>query len=81
MKTDLVLRNGQNQINKCEVERRIKLAVKQAGSQKAFASETGNSKALVSLVINGGRQPSESMLQRVGVRKVTMYVDDSNNNN
>lgn len=53
-----------------EMRRRIRAA----GSQKAWAQAIGVSEAYLSDVLNGRRDPGESILGPLGLRKEVRYV-------
>lgn len=48
-------------------------AVRKAGSQVAFATQAGVSPAYVSDVLNARRDPGDSILKAVGLKKVIRY--------
>ena len=57
-----------------EVMLLLNKAVRDAGSQKAFAEQCGISQQFLHDVLNARRAPSEKILSVLGVRKVTRFV-------
>ncbi len=62
---------------KVDIDARAKLvaAIKQAGGQRALAREWGVSQQYLCDVVNGRRPISESILDRLGLRRVVSYID------
>lgn len=60
-------------LDSIEVCRRLSAAVKKAGSQKAFAEKHGISTAYLCDVLNARREPGPSVLEAIGLMKVTRY--------
>lgn len=56
-----------------EVRERIAAAVREAGSQKAFAKSAGISAPNLNQVIKGVREPSEALLAALGLVRVVAY--------
>jgi DNA-binding transcriptional regulator YdaS (Cro superfamily) len=53
---------------------RLQAACKAAGGQQAWAARHGLSASYVSDVLNGRRDPGESILRALGLAKVVRYV-------
>lgn len=62
-----------NLITAAEVRERIAAAVREAGSQKAFAASVGVSAPNLNQVIKGVREPSEALLAALGLVRVVAY--------
>ena len=58
-----------------EVFKRLRAACKAAGGQGAWAERHGMSAAYISDVLNGRRDPGESILRALGLRRVVNYVE------
>lgn len=67
--------NQNDLLDFADITGRIQTACRADGSQKAFADRCGVTKQFVGLVLNGVRQPSDTILAAVGVRKVIRYED------
>ncbi len=57
---------------------KLRNATKEAGSQSAFAAKHCMSPAYVSDVLNARRDPGDSILAALGLRKVVGYVEKRN---
>jgi len=57
-----------------EVIGMLNRAVRDAGSQKAFAERCGVSQQFLHDVLNARRMPSEKILSTIGVKKVIRFV-------
>jgi len=60
-------------LDSLEVCRRLSVACKAAGSQRAWAEQHGVSAAYVSDVINALRPPGQSVLDALGLVRVVRY--------
>lgn len=60
-------------LDSLEVCRRLSAACAKAGSQKAFAEKHGISTAYLCDVLNARREPGPSVLDAIGLVKVTRY--------
>lgn len=64
-------------IDEAEVRKMIRHACKEAGSQTALAQSLGVSKAFISDIVRGNREPSGKVLEHLGLtkesRRVTVY--------
>lgn len=58
-----------------DVCRLLRQACKAAGSQQAWAAQNGVSPAYVSDVLNARREPGDSILAALGLRRVVKYVE------
>jgi DNA-binding transcriptional regulator YdaS (Cro superfamily) len=56
------------------VFKQLRAACKAAGGQQAWAERHGLSASYVSDVLNGRRDPGESILRALGLAKVVRYV-------
>lgn len=54
---------------------RLRAACRAAGGQQAWAQQNGVSPAYVSDVLNARRDPGDSILTALGLRKVVRYVE------
>lgn len=52
---------------------RIRAAVNEAGSQKAYAAAIGISTAALCQVLSGKREPNEALLAAIGLARVTAF--------
>ncbi len=57
---------------------RLRAAVKQAGDQQTYARQIGISPAYLSDVLNARREPGDSILSALGLRKQVRYVEARN---
>ncbi|MFJ7437333.1 helix-turn-helix domain-containing protein [Methylorubrum thiocyanatum] len=57
-----------------DVRARLSTAIREAGSQKAFAARAGVSAAFLSDVIRGNRAPGERVLAAIDLRRVERFV-------
>ena len=64
-----------SEITDADVYGRIRRAISLAGSQKAFAEGLGVTPAFVNQVLNAKRPVPDAMLRRVGLKRVTRYVE------
>lgn len=64
-----------NHLDVIEVYRRLQAACAAAGSQQAFALQHGISPAYVSDVLHARRDPGDSILRALGLRRVVKYVE------
>lgn len=62
-------------IDQMDVCARLRKACADAGSQKAWAEANGVSGAYVNDVLQSRREPGESILSALGLRKVVRYVE------
>jgi hypothetical protein len=58
-----------------DVCRMIRARCDRAGGQRAWAEATGLSESYVSDVLNARREPGESILRALGLRRVFRYVE------
>jgi hypothetical protein len=58
-----------------DVHRRLIVACGFAGSQKKWAEDNGISQAYVSDVLNGRREPGQSICSALGLVRVVRYVE------
>lgn len=61
------------QIDKIRLLEMIRIAVKTAGSQMAFAREAGISTQYLSDVLRGRRDPGEKILKWFGLEAIVFY--------
>lgn len=54
---------------------RLRAACRAAGGQQAWAQQNGVSPAYVCDVLNARRDPGDSILRALGLRKVVRYVE------
>jgi transcriptional regulator with XRE-family HTH domain len=62
-------------MNVKQVRERIQNKVKQLGSQKAVAKACGVSLQYLNDVIHGRREPGESLLEGLGLKKKVEYME------
>jgi hypothetical protein len=67
MKLDFAFEHG-------DVLRRLRCAIDEAGSARAWAREHGFSSTYLSEVVNGTRSVSDRMAQALGFRRVVAFV-------
>jgi hypothetical protein len=56
-----------------DVREMLRRAIKQAGSQLAFAVEHDIDRTCLSSILSGNRPPSPQVIRALGLRKVTSY--------
>lgn len=61
-----------------EVRDRLRAACAAAGTARAWAAQNGLSSAYISDVMNGRRDPGDSVLRALGLRRVTSYEPAQN---
>lgn len=64
-----------NTIDVLDVTARLRAACDAAGSQTAWAKANGVSGAYVCDVLMARREPGQSILQALGLRKIVRYVE------
>lgn len=57
-----------------DVRARLSAAIREAGSQRAFAARAGVSAGFLSDVIRGRRDPGERVLAAIDLRRVERFV-------
>ncbi len=62
-------------LDSLDVFKRLREACKAAGGQAAWAARHALSPAYVSDVLNARRDPGDSILRALGMRKVVKYVE------
>lgn len=62
------------ELSRDEIRARLSLAVREAGSQRAFATQAGVSACYVNDVIHGRRAPGARMLAALDVQRIERYV-------
>lgn len=64
-----------NTIDVLDVTARLRAACETAGGQKQWAAANGVSGSYVCDVLMARREPGESILSALGLRKITRYVE------
>lgn len=57
-----------------DVRERLRAAIREAGSQKAYAEQHKLSEAYISDVLRGRREPARKILEALGLVRVVGYV-------
>lgn len=66
-------------LNERDILDRMRAAVEQAGSQRAFAEQHKISLQYVNDVLRGRREPGQRILDALGVEKVVSYREKQSN--
>jgi DNA-binding transcriptional regulator YdaS (Cro superfamily) len=62
------------ELSRDEIRQRLSLAVREAGSQRAFAMHAGVSACYVNDVLHGRRAPGARMLAALDVQRIERFV-------
>lgn len=60
-------------ISEAEFPRYVRIRIAAAGSQRALAAQLNLSESVLSEVANGKVDPSDTVLEALGVRKIVSY--------
>jgi transcriptional regulator with XRE-family HTH domain len=63
-------------LTKSEVLTRLRDAIREAGSQKAFAEKCGVSTSYMSDIANGARMPTDRVLRHLRIKRMLVFVHE-----